>query len=522
MGSNPSNASPQESQSSVVPTLAVSGLSKSYVGVKALTNMSLTFAAGEAHAIAGQNGAGKSTFIRMLSGAEQPNSGTIHVLGSPVVIDSPHAAQKAGIVTIYQELSLVPRLSVAENVFMGDLPTNGPAIIDRRHMRREAGKTLEWLGFGIDVDAPVGSLGVAQQQAVELAKALHRSAKVILLDEPTATLPAPDVKRLISVLKTLCERGVAIIYISHRFEELYEFCHRVSVLRDGALVGTYDLPGTEPSVLMRAMIGRALKTSILGRSLEESGERPRLGTGTATETLLSVKGLYDQSILRDINFDLRRGEVLGVAGLVGSGQTELASCLFGAKERTLGQISIDGRPLRLDSPRDAIRSGIGLLPQDRKHQGFVHHMSITHNMTLASLPGFSRYTVLDKKRERGLAQEMIRKLTMRSVVPEKAVGTLSGGTQQKVIFAKWLASTAKILIFDEPTRGIDVGAKEEIYELITRFVRDGGGSVLMFSSELPEVMMCDRVLVIARGRFVGDLKHEEIDPHGDAILNLFN
>ena len=297
----------------------------------------------------------------MLSGAEQPDSGTIQVLGAPVVIDSPHAAQKAGIVTIYQELSLVPRLSVAENVFMGDLPTKGPAIIDRRH-HASRGEARPWtgLGFGIDVDAPVGSLGVAQQQAVELAKALHRSAKVILLDEPTATLPAPDVKRLISVLKTLCERGVAIIYISHRFEELYEFCHRVSVLRDGALVGTYDLPGTEPSVLMRAMIGRALKTSILGRSLEESGERPRLGTGTASETLLSVKGLNDQSILRDINFDLRRGEVLGVAGLVGSGQTELASCLFGAKERTSGQISIDGRASktgqssRCDSQRNRI------------------------------------------------------------------------------------------------------------------------------------------------------------------------
>jgi ABC-type sugar transport system ATPase subunit len=293
------------------------------------------------------------------------------------------------------------------------------------------------------------------------------------------------------------------------------------VLRDGALVGTYVLPGTEPSVLMRAMIGRALTTSILGRSLEESSDRPRLGTGTASETLLSVKGLNDQSILRDISFELRRGEVLGVAGLVGSGQTELAACLFGAKERASGQISINGRALRLDSPRDAIRNGIGLLPQDRKHQGFVHHMSITHNMTLASLGGFSRYTVLEKKRERGLAEGMIRKLTMRSVVPEKAVGTLSGGTQQKVILAKWLVSTAKILLFDEPTRGIDVGAKEEIYELITRFVRDGG-SVLMFTSELPEVMMCDRVLVIARGRLVGDLRHEEIDPHGDAILNLFN
>jgi ribose transport system ATP-binding protein len=501
------------------PTLTVSGLTKSYVGVRALQAVSLTFSRGEAHAIAGQNGAGKSTLIRMLSGAEQPDAGTIKVLGTPMVFATPHAAQSAGIVTIYQELSLVPRLSVAENVFMGDLPLKG-GIIDRGTMRREAKRTLEWLGFALNVDMPVGSLGVAQQQAVELAKALHRSAKVILLDEPTATLPAPDVKRLISVLKTLCERGVAIIYISHRFEELYDFCHRVSVLRDGALVGTYDLPGTAPSVLMRAMIGRALKTSILGRSLEESGERPRLGTGTASETLLSVKGLNDQSILRDINFDLRRGEVLGVAGLVGSGQTELANCLFGATERTSGQISIEGRGVRIDNPRDAIRNGIGLLPQDRKHQGFVRNMSVTHNMTLASLRGFSRFTVLNKKNEDQLAHKMIRTLVMRSVVPEKEVGALSGGTQQKVIFAKWLVSTAKILLFDEPTRGIDVGAKEEIYELIARFVREGG-SVLMFTSELPEVMMCDRVLVMARGHLVGNLKHEEIDPHGDAILNLF-
>jgi ribose transport system ATP-binding protein len=484
--------------------------------------VSLSFAPGEAHAIAGQNGAGKSTLVRILSGAEQPDAGTIEVLGSPVAFVSPHAAQNAGIVTIYQELSLVSRLSVAENVFMGDLPVKGAAIVDRSRMRRETEQTLEWLGFAIDVDAPVGSLAVAQQQAVELAKALHRSAKVILLDEPTATLPAPDVKRLISVLKTLRERGVSIIYISHRLEELYEFCDRVSVLRDGALVGTYDLPATQPSEIIRAMIGRVLKTSLLGQSLDESKQRPRLGTGTASDTLLSVKGLHDRSILRDIQFDLRRGEVLGVTGLVGSGQTELATCLFGARERVGGQISLDGRVLKLNSPRDAIRNGIGLLPQDRKHQGFVHHMSVTHNMTLASLPEFSRYAVLDKNREGRLAQDMIRALIMRSVVPEKAVGTLSGGTQQKVVFAKWLVSTARILLFDEPTRGVDVGAKEEIYELIARFVREEGGSVLLFTSELPEVMMCDRVLVMARGRLVGELKHEEIDPHGDAILNLFH
>ena len=505
---------------SLEPTLEVTGLTKTYFGVKALQGVSLTFTAGEAHAIAGQNGAGKSTLIRILSGAEEPNAGNISVLGSPVSFDTPHAAQKAGIVTIYQELSLVSGLSVAENIFMGDLPLKGPSI-DRRRMRLEARHTLDWLGFTMDVEAPVGSLAIAQQQAVELAKALHRKAKVILLDEPTATLPAPDVKRLLTVLKTLRERGVAIIYVSHRMDELYELCDRVSVLRDGSLVGTFDLPGTKPSEIIRAMIGRALRTSLLGQSLDENHQRPRLGTGTASDTLLSVRGLQDRSILRDISFDLRRGEVIGVAGLVGSGQTELAKCLFGARERVAGQISIGGRLLKLANPRDAIHHGIGLLPQDRKEQGFVHHMSVTHNITLASLPAFSRYTLLYKKNERRLAQEMINKLTMRSVVPEKEVGALSGGTQQKVVFAKWLASTARILIVDEPTRGIDVGAKEEIYELITQFVRQGG-SVLMCTSELPEVMMADRVLVLARGRLVGELKHEEIDLHGDAVLNLFN
>jgi ribose transport system ATP-binding protein len=508
------------SNGALEPALEVKGVSKTYLGVKALQNVSLSFVAGQTHAIAGQNGAGKSTLIRIISGAEEPDSGGINVQGAPVSFDTPHAAQKAGIVTIYQELSLVSGLSVAENIFMGDLPIKG-ATIDRRRMRREAEETLDWLGFSMDVELPVGDLAIAQQQAVELAKALHRKAKVILLDEPTATLPTPDVKRLLSVLRTLRERGVAIIYVSHRMEELYELCEKVSVLRDGSLVGTYDLPETKAPEIIRAMIGRALRTSLLGQSLDETHQRPRLGTGKAAEPLLSVRGLEDRSILRDISFDLRRSEVLGVAGLVGSGQTELAKCLFGARERVAGQISIDGRPLRLLNPREAIRHGIGLLPQDRKEQGFVHRMSVTQNITLASLPAFSRFTFLFKNNERHTAQEMIGRLMMRSVVPEKEIGELSGGTQQKVVFAKWLASTTRSLIVDEPTRGIDVGAKEEIYELLSQFVKQGG-SVLMCTSELPEVMMADRVLVLARGHLVGELAHEEIDVHGEAVLKLFH
>jgi ribose transport system ATP-binding protein len=499
------------------PVLSVVGVSKRYGPIQALSETSLTFRVGEAHAIAGQNGAGKSTFVRILSGATRPTAGAMRLRGVPVEFSTPQDAQRAGIVTIYQELSLVPGLSVAENIFLGDIAAHRRLVINWRQIRAQAKAALEWLRFDIDVDLPVSALTVAQQQGVELAKALHRKAKVILLDEPTATLPAPDVKRLLSILRTLRGEGIAIIYISHRLEELYELCDRVSVFRDGRLVTTHDLPATPPAEIVRAMIGRALRTSLLGRSLEASGKHPRVGTGNVGETVLSVRNLSDRAILHDISFDLRRGEVVGIAGLVGSGQSELAGCLFGARVYTRGRIRISGKLARLEDPREAIRLRIGLLPQDRKTQGLIHHMSVAQNVSMANLRRFTRNGVLRTDEENRVARALIQQLGMRNVTPDVAAGTLSGGTQQKVVLAKWLVSTASILIFDEPTRGIDVGAKEEIYELIGKFVGEGG-SVIMFSSELSEVMMADRILVMVRGRVVAELEHDAVDPQGEAIL----
>ncbi len=500
-------------------SLAVSGLTKTYGAAKALSDVSLSFEPGEVHAIAGHNGAGKSTLIRIVSGSEHPDGGHISVDGRPVTFRVPTDAQRAGIVTIHQELSLIPRLSVAENIFLGDLTRAGKPIINWRRIQHEARQTLEWLGFNIDVTAQAASLPIAQQQGVELAKALHRNAKVVLLDEPTATLPQPDVARLIKVLKTLRDHGVAIIYVSHRMEEFEDFVDTVSVLRDGRLVETRKFHQTSPSEIIRAMIGRGLTNSVLGRSLE-SGEHPRLGTGRTGEPVLAVRELSDGAALKGVSFDLHRGEVLGVAGLIGSGQTELVRCLFGAQPLSGGSVQAGGQPIRLRSPRDAIRGGIGLVPQDRKHEGFVPGMSVTKNISMARLGAVSRMSVLNKDKEKRLTLDMARSVSMRTIDIDKTVSQLSGGNQQKVVVAKWLFSTAGILIFDEPTRGIDVGAKEEIYGLIGSFVA-AGGSALLISSELSEVMMCDRVLVMARGRIAGEVDHKQIDAGGDAILDLY-
>lgn len=502
--------------------LSLQGVHKSYPGVQALTDINLDLRRGEIHALAGQNGAGKSTLIRILSGVEQPDGGTIWLDGRTVRFNSPQDSQRAGIFTIYQELSLVPNLSVAENVFLSDVPLGRGRVVDWQSMRSQAHEALEWLGFNIDVSQPVHSLTTAQQQGVELAKALHVVDKlhgrppIILLDEPTATLPAQDVQRLLEVLQNLQKQGVTFIYISHYVEEIFEVCQRVTVLRDGHQVGTYKVDQTTPEGLVRDMLGRKEGDSPM-RGARTADEKPRLGSGGDPERVaLSVENLSDESILDDISFELHRGEVVGVAGLVGSGQSELAACLFGARERVRGTISVDGRPVKLRSPGEAIRAGIGLLPQDRKTQGLVLNMSVSANVTLANLAGFSLYSVISRFREQRTARELSESLNIKMSGMDQEAQTLSGGNQQKVVLAKWLISDTEILIFDEPTRGIDVGAKEEIYRLITEFVRDGG-SVLLMSSELAEPLMCDRILVIARGRIVGEFSHDEVDASGDVI-----
>lgn len=499
--------------------LRVEGVTKSYPGVQALKGVDLDVAGGSIHALAGQNGAGKSTLVKILSGAEAPDGGTISVGGRVVNLRSPQDAQAAGIQTIFQELSLVPQLSVAENILLSGLPRTRTRVVDWKTMRRQAREAVDRVGFSIDVREPVGNLSVAEQQGVELAKALHRECRVLLLDEPTSTLPPPDVGRLFSVLRTLAGQGVTMLYISHRMDEVYSLCDAVSVLRDGRLARSFTTADSRASEVVSAMVGKDLAGSLAEAAL--SGERsPRLGPGGGPEALMEVEGLSEEGKFSDVSFTLRRGEVLGISGLIGSGQSELASVLAGARQRTAGTVRVDGVPLALSSPREAIAKGIGLLPQDRKAAGFVPGMSVAGNITLASLPMFSRLSVRDERRENAAAQEYVDRMHMKVSSVAQPMGTLSGGTQQKAIIARWLVRSARVLICDEPTRGVDVGAKEDIYELLREFARKGG-TVVIASSEIPEAMMCDRVIVMASGRQVAELAHEEIDPRGEAIIRAF-
>lgn len=498
--------------------LRLEGISKIYPGVKALKGVDLSVTRGSIHALAGQNGAGKSTLVKILSGAEIPDGGSIFLGGKQVHFRSPQDAQQAGIHTIYQELSLVPSLSVAENIFLGSLPMKGP-IVDWARMKTQAEAALARVGFDLDVRRPVASFSVAEQQAVELAKALHKKARILLLDEPTSTLPLPDVARLFKVLRTLAAEGVTLLYISHRMDELYSLCDSVSVLRDGRKAASFATAGTKPSDVVTAMVGKDLVGSLAGAAL--SGERsPRLGSGPGDQILMSVKDLDEDDKISDVSFDLYRGEVLGISGLIGSGQSELASLLAGAREKSSGFIIFDGKRVDFRTPRDAIRHSIGLLPQDRKAQGFIPEMSVGGNITLASLPMFSRLSVLNGRKEAKAAQRLADQLGMKISSIAQPMKTLSGGTQQKAILARWLVRSVKLLICDEPTRGVDVGAKEDMYELLRDFARSGG-TVIIASSEISEAMMCDRVLVMARGKVVAELDHDEIDPHGHALLEQF-
>ncbi len=498
--------------------LQMEDLSKAYPGVQALDGVGFEVRAGEIHALLGQNGAGKSTLIKLLSGADQPDAGTIRVDGHEAVFRAPREAQKSGIFTIYQELSLIPDLSVAENIFIADLPKGRLGTVSWPEVRRRAASTMQWIGLSVDVDRPVRSLSVAQKQGVELAKALHHEARVVLLDEPSATLPQPDVRRLFEVLRTLKSHGLAIVYISHRLEEVEQLCDIATVLRNGRKVGTFSVAQTGQADLIRAMIGRELKSGRVGET-SKGQKKPRLGTGGNAHIVLSVRGLDDGQAVHDLSFDLRQGEILGITGLVGNGQSELAACLFGARLRVAGEIRLNGEPVRIRTPNNAIRAGIGLLPEERKTQGLVLPMSVDSNITMASHRDFSHLTVIDGRKERSAVDQMIATLGVRVSNRKQPVGTLSGGNQQKVVFAKWLVSRCKVLVFVEPTRGVDVETKEEIYELIAAFAANRG-SVILISSEIPEASMCDRVLVMSRGCFTGELAYDDIDPSSDSILDL--
>ncbi|MGJ8585765.1 MAG: sugar ABC transporter ATP-binding protein [Marinosulfonomonas sp.] len=481
--------------------LELEGISKSFAGIQVLGDVDFDIRPGEVHALMGENGAGKSTLIKVIAGAHEPTSGILKIDGKEHQSLTSREAAEAGIATVYQELLLFPDLSVAENVFYGHAPKTKWGTLDWTKMRRESRRLLDSLdSHDLDVDAKVGTLSVANRQRVEIAKALSQNARVLIMDEPTAALADADVRRLIEVVRTLRERGVGIIYVSHKLSEVFELADRVTVLRDGALIGTKPIEEVTEKILVSMMVGR---------DIDQLFPKPTPNIG---ETLLRVRDLSFGDRVQDVSFDLRKGEILGVAGLVGSGRTELALTLFGVTPATAGTIEVDGKQVTIRTPRQARDMGIAYVPEDRGLQGLVRPMTIAQNNSMASVKDVSNGLFIDFKKEIQNAADSIAKLGTRAQGPEQIVGELSGGNQQKVVVGKWLATNPRILIVDEPTRGIDVGAKSEIHALIGRLAQEGM-AVIMISSELPEAIgMADRVLVMHGGRMVTILDREDATP----------
>jgi ribose transport system ATP-binding protein len=478
--------------------LEMRDITKRFPGVLALDRAQLQLRAGEVLCLLGENGAGKSTLMKILAGAQAADSGGILLEGAPVTMHSPHHAQQLGISMIYQEFNLSPFLSVAENIFLGREPRLGRTpFVHWRRMHAEAREILARIRVDLDVRRPVHELSVAQQQMVEIAKALSVNAKIIVMDEPSATLTDHELAALFELIKTLRRQGLGIIYISHRLEEVFEIGQRVTIMRDGQHVATKEVCDVTREDIIRMMVGRDLHEEFPKEVFERGEER------------LRVENLSRTGAFREVSFKVHRGEIVGLTGLVGAGRTEVARAIFGADPISAGKIFLDGEPVLVRSPQDAIRQGIGLLTEDRKQQGLVLGMSVRENTTLANLKALLRGPFIARRKEREVAQRYVNDLRIKTPSIEQAAQNLSGGNQQKVVLAKWLYTGSKVLIFDEPTRGIDVGAKVEIYKLMNDLVRNGV-AILMISSELPEILgMCDRILVMHEGRITGELARAE-------------
>ena len=477
--------------------LQMKNICKHFPGVKALNEVHFTLKPGEVHVLLGENGAGKSTLIKVLSGAIQPDAGEIYISGKKVSISSPKKAQLLGVATIYQEFNLIQDLTVAENIFLGREPLTRGGFIDYRKMHEETGRVLDELDSSIDSKNKVRSLGIAEQQMVEIAKAISMRAGVLIMDEPTATLTDNEIKELFMVMDKLIEKGVGIIYISHRFEEVMAKGHRVTVLRDGNYIETLKVADADLETLIKLMVGRDLTDKFPKTQLKKG------------ETVLTVSNLNKEGVLKDISFSLDRGEILGIAGLVGAGRTELANVIFGADKYESGQITVKGSVTQFKSPREAIAKGLGFVTEDRKNQGLVLSLSVQHNITLTNVKKVSGKFLLNLKAEKGFANEFCDKLRIKTPNINTPVNNLSGGNQQKVVLAKWLYSQADILIFDEPTRGIDVGAKVEVYQLMNELLKQGA-AIIMISSEMPEILgMSDRIIVMKNGSITGEFDRSE-------------
>ncbi len=480
------------------PILSLCDITRSFPGVKALAGVNLDLRPGEVHALMGENGAGKSTLMRVIGGILPPDSGTMSLRGQPYRPRSPRDSKAAGIAFIQQELTLVPELSVAENLQLGRMP-HRMGWVDRSELKRRAQAALDFLELDLPLDQPARTLNVGQGQMLEIARALQDKADVLIMDEPTAALSQKEAEHLFSAIRRLRAQGSAIIYISHRMEEVYDLSDRLSVLRDGATTGTWAMRDIMPQQVVAQMVGR---------ELEENEAAPSREPGA---TVLEVKNLSRHPV-HEVSFEVRAGEVVGLAGLVGAGRTEIARLIAGADRLQTGQIRLNGTAVRLASPAQAIAHGVGLVPEDRKHQGLVLGMSVQDNISFAVLQSLARLGWLSTLMCEQLADRYIQEMRIRTPARQQAVGTLSGGNQQKVVLGKWLARDCKLLILDEPTRGVDVGAKAEIYRLIEDQVA-AGKAVLLISSDLPELLrLSTRVLVISAGRLVAEYAREDATP----------
>ncbi|MFI9431022.1 MULTISPECIES: sugar ABC transporter ATP-binding protein [Streptosporangium] len=484
--------------------LRVEGLRKGFPGVVALDGVDFSLRSGEVHVLLGENGAGKSTLIKMLSGAYHPDGGRILVDGEPVEIRTAGDAQRLGIATIYQEFNLVPQLTVGENLALGRPPRRF-GFVDTKRMHEQARELLQRVGVEVDPRTPVARLGIARMQMVEIAKALGLNARVLIMDEPTAVLTTTEVERLFGIVRQLREQGVAIVFITHHLEEIPQIGDRVTVLRDGRSVA--EVPATTPEdELVRLMVGRPIDQQYPREPAPPGGP------------LLQVRGLRREGEFADVSFEVRAGEVVGLAGLVGAGRTEVARSIFGADAYDSGEVLVNGRPLARGDVHAAMEAGLGLVPEDRKGQGLVLGADVGENLGLVTLRRASRGGFVDRTGQRRAAAEVAQQLGVRMSGLGQEVRTLSGGNQQKIVIGKWLLAKASVLILDEPTRGVDVGAKVEIYQLINSLTASGH-AVLMISSDLPEILgMSDRVLVMARGRLVGELAAGEATQ--DSVMAL--
>jgi ribose transport system ATP-binding protein len=484
--------------------LQLENIGMSFSGVSVLRGVDLCFTGGEIHTLMGENGAGKSTLVKIISGVQAPSTGRIAIDGQPVSFSSPKEAEESGIVIMHQELSLVPELTVAQNVMLGHEPKFGGLIIDKKTLRAQASAAMARFGFKLDIDTPVKDLRVGEQQLVEIARALLMDARLLIMDEPTSALSQTEADILMEVVRDLALQGVAIVYISHRMDEVFEISDRVTVLRDGDLIGTKAVTETTPDELIRMMVGRSVEINPVDREVP-----------AAAEAVMKVSGLNahanGRQILKDVSFELHKGEILGIGGLLGAGRTELLETIFGARGRSYtGHIEVFGRDFQPSTPADGVQAGLALITEDRKGNGLLLDRPIADNVVLPLLPLQTRFGLNSSRVREQEALSAIERLRIVARGPEHIVGRLSGGNQQKVVLGKWLATGPSVLLLDEPTRGIDIGAKDEIYDLICELA-DKGMSVLFASSEIPEFLaVCDRMIVLCEGRVTGELSKQEM------------